>query len=614
MSQVDDRFGIAVIAVTRGGARLGGEIVASLGGEARLHVSARWLGEAPEGALPIQGSLAERIAELFSDVRAFIFVLATGAVVRILAPLLGSKQTDPAVLTIDERGRHVVALLGGHQAGANALAQAVADAVGAEPVVSTASDALGLPALDQVGKAEGWRIEAQPEALKQALAAVVAGAVPAIVQEAGSELPLLDLPPAWPRLDSLDALWRWPGPRLLITDRLVKAPPPDPDAPLIVYRPRTLVLGVGCSTGAPADEIEALARTTLREAGLAWESVCCVATIDRRFMEPGIVELRRRADVVGDGYSAEELAAVIDLPTPSNEVARYVGTPGVCEPAAILASDGGELIVPKRKSAHATVAVARRIEMALTGGQLWLVGIGPGPLDLMTVAARRAIRYADVVIGYSAYLDMVTPLVPERRRRPYALGEERQRAEEAIRLARLGWQVALVSSGDIGIYSMAGLVFELLEGMPALEVAVIPGVTAASSAAALLGAPLMLDFAAISLSDLLVPWEAIRRRLVAAAEGDLVVVLYNPASRRRRQPLAEALAILREHRSAETPVGLVREAYRPDQEVIVTTLGTLAAEDQIDMRTVVVVGCSRTALLDGRIVTRRGYLDGEDRP
>ena len=160
---------------------------------------------------------------------------------------------------------------------------------------------------------------------------------------------------------------------------------------------------------------------------------------------------------------------------------------------------------------------------------------------------------------------------------------------------------------------MAGLVFELLEGSPPLDVEVVPGVTAANSAAALLGAPLMLDFAAISLSDLLVPWETIRRRLVAAAEGDLVVVLYNPASARRRRPFEEALAILREHRAPDTPVGLVRDAYRPDQQVTVTTLAELP-ESQVDMRTVVVIGCSRTAILDGRIVTRRGYLDGEARP
>lgn len=609
MADVMDRFGIAVIAVTRGGARLGGDIAASLGVEARLHVAARWLQEVPAGALPIDGPLSDRVAALFPRVRALVFVLATGAAVRLVAPLLGAKQADPAVICVDEAGRHVVALLGGHQADANALATRIADSIGAEPVISTASDTLGLPALDRLGHAEAWRIEATPETVKRASAAVVSGATPAIFQDAGSTLPLHDLPPSWPRLDSLDALWRWPGPQLLISDRLHETPPPDPDSPLVVYRPRTLVLGVGCSLGAPADEIEQLARTALAEAGLAWESVGTVASIDRRLHEPGIVALATRLGVPLATYSADDLAAVADLPTPSAEVERHVGTPGVCEPAAILASDGGSLLVPKRKSPHATVAIARCSEAALRAGALRLVGLGPGHLDLLTVAARRAIREADVVIGYSGYLDMVAPLVPERRRRPYSLGEERARAEEAIRLARLGWQIALVSSGDIGIYAMAGLVYELLEGSRPLDVDVIPGITAASSAAAVLGAPLMLDFAAISLSDLLVPWPLIRKRLVAAAEGDLVVVLYNPASRRRRQPLAEALAILREHRPPETPVGLVREAYRPDQEAVVTTLGNLAAGDQVDMRTVVVVGCSRTQIVDGRIVTRRGYLD-----
>jgi precorrin-3B C17-methyltransferase len=271
----------------------------------------------------------------------------------------------------------------------------------------------------------------------------------------------------------------------------------------------------------------------------------------------------------------------------------------------------------------------------LKPGKLWLVGLGPGPLDQMTVAARRALREADVVIGYSGYLTQVTKLVAERRLRPYELGLERQRAEEAIRLARDGRQIALVSSGDVGIYAMAGLVFELLtddtdaslesgvdgarlpdeamKTVAGLDVEVVPGVTAASSAAALLGAPLMLDFAAISLSDLLVPWPLIRQRLVAAAEGDLVVVLYNPASARRRRPLAEALTILREHRSPDTPVGLVRDAYRPDQQVTVTTLAVLP-EAHVDMRSIVVIGCSRTRILQGRMVTRRGYLNEEARP
>jgi cobalt-precorrin 5A hydrolase/precorrin-3B C17-methyltransferase len=610
-----ERAGIAVIAVTRGGTRLGGEIAASLGSGAALHSLPRWLPEAPAGALAIDGPLREYVAELFQSVQALVFVLATGATVRLVAPLLGKKQDDPAVLAFDEAGRHVVALLGGHQAAANSLAQTVADAVGAEPVILTASDALDLPALDSIGRKEGWQVEASPETLKRASAAIVSGEAAVVFQDAGERGPIADLPPDWPRVASEVDVGSWPGPRLVVSDRILGpavVAPPSRDAPVVVYRPRTLVLGVGCSLGAPSDEIETLARSALRAAGLAWGSVGVVATIDRRLDEPGVVELARCAGALLVGFPATVLAAVADVPTPSDEVQRHVGTPGVCEPAALLASEGGVLVVAKQRSAHATVAVARRA-LPAPRGKLWLIGIGPGSLDLMTTAARRALRTADIVVGYRGYLDLVAPLVAERRLRPYRLGEERERAAESIELARAGQQVALISSGDIGVYGMAGLVYELLaegDDSASLDVEVVPGVTAASAAGALLGAPLMLDFAAISLSDLLVPWETIRRRLIAAAEGDLVVVLYNPASTSRRRPFEEALTIIRQHRLSDTPVGIVRDAYRPDQRVIVTTLGELP-EDQVDMRTVVVVGCSRTATLSGRIVTRRGYLAGE---
>ena len=616
MSRRSSRLGKAVIAVTRGGARLGGEITVALGPDAALHVLARWHPEAPIGARVIDRPLSEHIAWLFPRVEALVFVLATGATIRLVAPLLANKQNDPAVLCVDETGRHVIPLLGGHQADANGLAQTIADAIGADPVISTASDVLGFPALDLLGRWEEWHIEVSPETLKAASAAIIAGAVPAIFQDAGRPGPVAHLPNEWPRVDTLETLRGWPGPRLAVTDRLIDPTLAREGGPLVVYRPPSLVLGVGCSTGAPVDEIEALARTTVAEAGLAWASIGSIETIDRRMSEPGIANLIRQTRGYGSGWPPQRLAEVKDLPTPSEEVARHVGTPGVCEPAAILGSNGGTLLVPKRKSAHATVAVARNAPVPSELGNLWLVGMGPGQLEMITPAARRAIRAADVVIGYSGYLEMLIEIVAQRRMRPYKLGEERDRAAEAIRLARTGQDVALVSSGDIGIYGMAGLVYELLAEeaadatAPPVHVEVIPGVTAASAAAALLGAPLMLDFAAISLSDLLVPWETIRRRLVAAAEGDLVIVLYNPASARRRRPFEEALSIIRQHRAPDTPVGFVRDAYRPDQQVTVTTLADLPEAD-VDMRTVVVIGCSRTETLDGRLVTRRGYLDRE---
>ena len=617
MNTSRERSGVAVVAVTRQGTLLGAEIVSLLradypgdaDSEVTLRVKSPWQPDAPDDAETFDGPLKQVISELFPHVETLVFVLAVGAAVRLVAPLLGSKRTDPGVICVDDAGQFVVPVLGGHQTDANGLAESIADAIGATPVVTTASDAAGLPNLDRLGVDQDWRVEASPDALKQASAALLAGEQPAVFLARGHRA---TLPAEWPRVDTLEALRGWPGPRIAVTDRVIDPTITEDGGPLLVYRPRTLVLGVGCSLNATPEEVESLARSTLADAGLAWGSIHTVATIDRRLSHPALVQLVWQADAAFfPVYTADELSAVIEAPSPSSEVARHVGTPGVCEPAAILASQGGSLIVPKQKSATATIAVALRSGGAQAAGKLWLVGMGPGPLDLMTPRATKAIRESELVIGYRGYLELLADLVPERRLRPYELGQERERAADAIRLAQEGHRVAVVSSGDIGVYGMAGLVYELLheteDDAAEVEVEVVPGITAASSANALLGAPLMLDFAAISLSDLLVPWEGIRRRLTAAAEGDLVVVLYNPASARRRQPFEDALSILRKHRSPETPVGLVREAYRPEEEVTLLPLGALTVDD-VDMRTVVVIGCSRTEVLDGVMVTRRGYL------
>ncbi|MCC7369586.1 MAG: precorrin-3B C(17)-methyltransferase [Chloroflexi bacterium] len=617
------RSGVAVVAVTRQGTRLGAQIVATLRSsldedsdvEIALHIKSQWAGDAPEDAVPFDGSLGPLLADLFPQVETLISVLAVGATVRLVAPLLGKKRDDPGVICVDDAGQFVIPVLGGHQTDANGLAQEIADAIGATAVVTTASDAIGLPNLDRLGSVQQWRMDALPETVKQVSAAALAGQLPTVYFPREFQGPHAELPEAWPRADSLAALRGVSGPRIAITDRVLPDDLVSDGGPLLVYRPRTLVLGIGCSTDATPDDVESLARRTLSAAGLAWGSVHTVATIDRRLDHPALVRLVWQADAAYfPVFTPEQLAAVPDVPTPSAEVERHVGTPGVAEPAAILASQGGVLLVPKQKSATATVAVARRGSIALEPGALWLVGIGPGPLDLIAPRASRAIRSADIVIGYRGYLELLSEIVSESRMRPYDLGQEHERAAAAIRLAQQGRQVAVVSSGDIGVYGMAGLVFELLHEQPPspagedISVEVIPGITAASSANALLGAPLMLDFAAISLSDLLVPWDGIRRRLEAAAQGDLVVVLYNPASARRRQPFEDAVAILREHRAPETPVGLVRDAYRDEENVTVTTLAELTVDD-VDMRTVVVVGCSRTELLDGVMVTRRGYLE-----
>ncbi len=242
-------------------------------------------------------------------------------------------------------------------------------------------------------------------------------------------------------------------------------------------------------------------------------------------------------------------------------------------------------------------------------GSLAVVGIGPGEKRLLTPMGRRVLLQATIVMGYRGYLDQIASLLTKKEVVPFLIGQELERAEKALALASHGQRVALVSSGDAGIYGMASPVLELwlhlpTEQRPSLEI--VPGVPAMVACAALLGAPLGNDFAVVSLSDLLTPWEVISRRVEAAAQADFVVVLYNPRSSRRPWQLAEARRLLLRYRPPTTPVGVVRKAYRPGQAVTVTTLGELD-ERAVDMETTVIVGSSVTWARNGHMVTPRGY-------
>lgn len=245
---------------------------------------------------------------------------------------------------------------------------------------------------------------------------------------------------------------------------------------------------------------------------------------------------------------------------------------------------------------------------------LYIVGTGPGADCHLTDAARQAIAVSNIIVGYDNYIELVRPLLEGKQVISTAMMQEVQRCREAIRLTRGGESVALVSGGDSGIYGMAGLVLELVEidstqnpGAPPVDVRIIPGISAVQAAAALLGAPLMHDFAVISLSDLLTPWNLIKTRLEAAARADFVVAIYNPRSKSRRTQIQEAQRILLAHRPEDTPAGIVRNASRDGQSVVVTTLGRLL-DHEIDMTSIVLVG-NASSFIDagGRIVTPRGY-------
>ncbi|TLX77000.1 precorrin-3B C(17)-methyltransferase [Labilibacter sediminis] len=240
-------------------------------------------------------------------------------------------------------------------------------------------------------------------------------------------------------------------------------------------------------------------------------------------------------------------------------------------------------------------------------GKIYVVGTGPGDKDFICPQAISVMNASDVIVGYKTYIELVKPFMPNKELLSSGMKKEVDRCLEVLRLAEEGKTVSLISSGDPGVYGMAGIMIEVVaEKKSEVQVEIVPGISAASSAASLLGAPLMNDYVVISLSDLLTPWELIVKRLNAAGMGDFVVSMYNPRSKTRIRHLEVAVETLLKYQSSDTPVGIVKHAMREKQEVIITDLNRVLDQD-IDMFTTVIVGNSQTKVINGKMVTRRGY-------
>ncbi|MFI0449524.1 precorrin-3B C(17)-methyltransferase [Actinomadura sp. 6N118] len=552
-----------------------------------------------------EGKVGDGLREAWASCDAIVSFLAVGATVRVLAPLLEHKTADPAVVCVDESMQYAVAVLGGHH-GANLLARRLTGVLGCEPVVTTASDQSNITPLDSYGAELGFTVHNR-EMLAHVGAAVLSGE-PVLI-EGAEGWPLPALPPnVRPDAGSSDGEFSDGefSAGILVSDaaELTCMCHEGWFGSRLVYRPPSLVVGVGSARGVSAEEVSRLIDVALGEAGLAPESVRCLATVDLKADEEGILAAARERGWEVITFPADVLAEV-EVPNPSDVVRAEVGTPSVAEASALHAARSygrsGELVAEKRKSANATVAVARLAPK----GRLSIVGLGPGARDLVTPRAVEALRRAAVVVGLDQYVDQVRDLLrPGTRVLESGLGQEEERARTAVEEAGRGNAVALIGSGDAGVYAMASPALEFASYD--IEVEGVPGITAAIAASNLLGAPLGHDHAYISLSDLHTPWEIIERRVRSAAEGDFTVCFYNPRSKARDWQLPKALSILAEHRPPETPVGLVRNASRPDETA---TLSTLAEVDpaQVDMFTVVLVGSSVSRAVAGRFVTPRGY-------
>jgi cobalt-precorrin 5A hydrolase/precorrin-3B C17-methyltransferase len=588
-----------------------------------------------------RGSLKAHVASLWQQHRAFVFCLATGAVVRLIAPLLDNKSHDPAVVVVDEKGQFVISLCSGHQGKADQLTRMVAHQLGATPVLTGASASLGLPGVDILGAPFGWQ---RGEGDWTGVSATVARGEPVqVIQEVGSTLWQNHLPQGHPfyfgfpeysttKSESIESNPQPNHPKSIIwispTQRQFS---PESDLPQVQWHPRVLWVGIGCERGTSRELMETAIQEVCQQHHLAEGAIAGIATIDIKADEVGIVELCRDRHWSLRTFPAEILRAV-KVPNPSAIVDKEVGTPSVAEAAALAAAHshvGAQGFAPLRVTKQiireqnqrgaVTVAIAQ-CEQEYTGrtGQLLLIGTGPGQLDQMTPAAQTAVSLADAVIGYSLYIDLITPLLrPGQIVEALPITQERQRAQRAIELAQWGLTVAVVSSGDCGIYGMAGLVLEELRAKdwdgktPGVQV--FPGITALQATASRVGAPLMHDFCAISLSDLLTPWEVIKQRLEAAARADFITALYNPRSRTRTEQIATARAIFLQYRDPMTSVAIVRSAYRQDEQITLTTLEKLL-ETPIDMLTTVLIGNQSTRTYGDWMITPRGYLGfGADR-
>jgi len=542
------------------------------------------------------------LPRLFAEGRPIIGICAAGILIRLLAPHLSDKTTEPPVLAISQDGAHIVPLLGGHH-GANRLARELADQLDGIAALTTASDSKFTRGLDD--PPEGW-VLADPSAAKPAMLAMLVGGK--ILLEGNA--PWL-AEAGYPHSFSGQVKVRVSE----TTERRERE---------LLYHPRTLVAGIGAERGVATEEVIGLIDATLLSANLARASLAALATIDIKSDEAAFHAAAKHFGVPLRIFTVAELNQErYRLINPSEIVEAETGTPGVAEAAALKA---GTLAVPKRKSQRATCAIGRAkepidpLQFGHATGVLHVVGVGPGDKHSRTVSAVAALDVATDWVGYGLYLDLVADLHSGQQQHSFPLGDEEARVRHALELAGRGRAVALICSGDAQIYAMAALVFELLEAIgprrltdPARRVAIDihPGISAVQAASAAAGALIGHDFCCISLSDLLTPVDDIRKRLKGAAEADFVTALYNPRSERRTALIEETKSLFLQHRPPETPVIVASNLGRPAEQVELTTLWAFDPT-KVDMLTIVLIGSSTSRTLkrgDGTTVayTPRGY-------
>ena len=600
-----DHNALIYVALSEKGFALGTQLAQELGGEVHGLKS-----RMPQASASFESTI-DHLVELFLAGRPIVAICASGIIIRALAPYLSDKWQDSPVVALSEDGQSIVPLIGGHH-GAITIARKIADITSGHAAITTASDVGSGIALDE--PPHGYQL-ANPEQAKNIMADIVNGAG-------------VDISGAGELSGWLSAIKQGDDVRVTLAS---KQRTPQPSE--LVYYKQNMVIGAGCARGCTAQELSDLFLTAIQAAEIDPAMISAIGSLDLKADEPAMLSLAKQLNVPFRVFDKDTLATFSDKVTdPSDIVEAEVGTPSVSEASALaLAGEGAELVVTKVKSANATIAIAKMAQSQISDagrkpGKLSLIGIGPGKSEWRTPEASRLIAEADLLVGYRLYIDLLGASAAKKPAMHFALGEEELRCRTALEEAAKGQDVALICSGDAGIYAMGALVFELLaraeddggvsEGAKRVEVITAPGISALQAAAARSGAVLGHDFCTISLSDLLTPWEVIEQRLHGAGAGDFVIAFYNPVSMRRKTQLARAKDILMQYRGGDVPVLLASNLGRVQEKLTYRTLESLDV-NEVDMLTVVMIGSSQSRHVNlGRaeaIYTPRGYAKHLDK-
>ncbi|MEG4508145.1 precorrin-3B C(17)-methyltransferase [Microcoleus sp. F6_B4] len=521
-------------------------------------------------------NFGETLRELFATETPIIGICAAGIIIRTLAPLLSDKRAEPPVLAVAEDGSAVVPLLGGLH-GVNDLAREIAAALGVQPAITTTGDIRFRTAL--LSPPQGYYL-ANPEDAKTFISNLLAGAQVRL-EGAASWLSESNLPIA-PDARST----------IRVTEKAVL---PAPDC--LVYHPKIAAVALTNLSNIEPEIAVSFVQQVLENAGLAAASVAGFFALKEEMGNPALEAVSQYFKVPVRFFNQWELVELNSIEFIENQAAQM---------ALTAAGANSHLIECDRPNAlNCAIALAAEpLDASAIGvgrGKLAIVGTGPGGAPWMSPEVKEILRAATDWVGYKFYLDLAGTMREGQKRHDSDNREEIARARFALDLAASGKSVAVVSSGDPGIFAMAAAVFEAIEltakpEWQGIDIRVAPGISAMQAAAAAIGAPLGHDFCAISLSDILKPWEVIEQRISAAAIADFAIAFYNPISKQRKWQLERAIEILLQSRDPKTPVVLGRNLGRPGQSVRVCTLGEFRPQDA-DMRTLVIVGSSQTRII-----------------